>query len=167
MIYVFVSLPLAFFITYCLASVFSVYSLSIATIAIAAGVAAFSLRRTSILGVCVAASVILYLSTVFSEAGSYRIVKGLVLGSALFLSADWGHDLIILRMRRIPLRAFSRRIHIALKVVVITAVMGMVVSVLGANALYYIPEIAGIRVGIPAISFLVAIYALYVFFRTR
>ena len=167
MIYLFVYLPLACFVSYCLVASFSMYALSIAAIAVATGIATFVAQRRALLATSVAACIILYVSTTFRGPGSWRFLESLLLGSTLFLYVDWCHDLVVLRIRRIPYAAMFRRIRASLSIVFIAIALSIAITVIAVNTFHYVPGSANIRAVIPAAAAFICGYSLYLYFRVR
>ena len=165
--YLIVYLSMAFVTAYCLVSGFSAFAMTAAALAVGFGIAAVTLRRTGFLAVSAAMYIVLYMNSVLPDSGRLRLLEAVLLGSALFLYVDGSHDLIVLRIRRIPHGAIVQRIGASALVLLLSAAMILGITTLGVNTLHYMPAIARLGVGSIAIAVLLGGIALYLFLRAR
>ena len=167
MTYLLVYAPFAFYVLFCVASAPTIYSLGIAVVSVASGVAAVLYRRSGLLGLSTASALILYFLTALPQGGPMRLLQAIALGSSLFLYVDLSHDLIVLRIRRIPYAAIAPRVRSIAGLLAFSASLSIVVVVLGANTVRYLPTVARVGLGVPAIAALVGGFVVYVHTRSR
>lgn len=167
MIYLVGMLPLLGFLSACLISSLSLFHLSFAALAIGASVAAVVTKKAFLASISLLLSVLLYLSSSLPADGPVRVIATSLYAGALFVHGEVVYDLIAIRIRKFPLKAYRHRFRSIAQTVVAGSAIVIGVLVVGASTLHHLSFVVNSELMLPGLAVLIGGCSLSVVSRSR